>query len=166
MIGEDAAVGQEQVFRPVRFEGHRQKRHIRLFGTARALGVIAGLAGGHHVAPTVLAAFGKGADVIPGEHVFRQLLAAIETNLSVAYKQLTIRQRRHQVAGGPMSESALDRDDGADRDARALSADAVVAAAEGEGVIAGVPGDHGFEVEQHRFAPGNPAQWLTGHVES
>ncbi len=128
--------------------------------------MIARLARRHHVAPAVLAALGQGPDVIPGQHVLRQLLAAVQAHAPVAQEQLPVRQRRDQVAGYVVAGAALHRDDGTHRDAGAPAAQAVVAATEGEGLVARVPRDHGLEVQQHGLAPGNPPQWLAGHVES
>jgi len=71
LVSENAPVGQEQVLGAIRFEGHGQKRHVGLLGTARSLAVVAGLAGGNHVAPAVFATLGQGPDVIPGQHVLR-----------------------------------------------------------------------------------------------
>jgi hypothetical protein len=57
-------------------------------------------------------------------------------------------------------------DDGVHRDAGPQAAYTVAAAVKGEGMIARVPGDHGFEVEQHGLTPGNPPKWLAGDIQA
>ena len=92
LVHQNAAVAQNEVFPQTGNVRRVQQRHICLLWGAVALAVVAGFAGGVYVHPGVDTVLGKGNDVLAGEIVFMQLLAALGTHIAVARNQFAVCQ--------------------------------------------------------------------------
>jgi uncharacterized repeat protein (TIGR01451 family) len=84
LVRQDAAVAQDEVLPQAGHVGRVQQAHAGLLGRAAALAVVAGAAGRHHVHPVVLAVLGEGDDVLAGELVLVELVAAVRADVAVA----------------------------------------------------------------------------------
>ena len=64
LVGQDAAVAQDEVFPQAGDIRRKEQRHVRLLGRAVTFAVVAGTAGGDHVHPVVHAVLSEGDDVL------------------------------------------------------------------------------------------------------
>ena len=127
LVGQDAAVAQNKVF-PQRGHIRRVKqRHARLLGRAVGFAVVASLAGGDHVHPSVLAVLAEGDDVFAGQVGFVEIVAAVSAQVAVAGEEFAVGQARFQIEGVD-ARHALGADDAVDDDFRLYAGDGVVAA--------------------------------------
>jgi hypothetical protein len=130
LIGQDAAVAQDEVLPQAGHIGRIQQRHVGLLGrAAAALAVVAGPAGGDHVHPVVLPVLRKRDDVFAREVFFVEMAAAVGADIAVAGEQLAVGQAGLEVKRVDVGH-ALGADDAVDRDHRLLARDGVVAAVE------------------------------------
>ena len=63
LVGQDAAIAQDEVFPQARYVGREEQGHVRLLGRTVAFAVVAGAASGDHIHPVVHAILGEGDDV-------------------------------------------------------------------------------------------------------
>src|SRR5262245_45788524 len=141
LVGEDAAVGEDQVFGLVRHVRRVEQLDAGFLGHAVALLAVALPAGRDDVHPGVAAAARRRPDVVARQAEEVVLAAAVRAHVAVAAEQLAVVQRRHLVEAARGQRLALDGDDGMRGDARAFAGHARHAAAEREGLVAHGPGD-------------------------
>ena len=77
LICQDTFFGKEVPFVGVGFEGHRQERHVCLFGALAVLEPVAAFAGGDDIFPLVGAPARDWQDMITGELTATELSAAV-----------------------------------------------------------------------------------------
>ena len=127
LVIQYAAVAQNKVF-PQRGHIRRvQQRHARLLGRAVGFAVVAGLAGGDHVHPSVLAVLAEGNDVFASQIGFVEIVAAVSADISIAGKQFAVGQARLEVKRID-AWHALGANDAVDSNDGLLAGDGVVAA--------------------------------------
>src|SRR5258706_13218585 len=97
LVGEDAAVGEDQELGAVGNVGRVDELHVRLFGGAAAFLLIARAAGRDDVHPMVPSAARHGQDVIAGEPEGREVAAAEGADETVAVEKLAVVQWRYLV---------------------------------------------------------------------
>ena len=66
LVGQNAAVAQNEVFPQARHVRREQERHMGLLGRAVAFAVVAGTAGGDHIHPAIHTILGERNDVFAG----------------------------------------------------------------------------------------------------
>src|SRR5687767_1336034 len=88
LVGEDAAIGEDEELRAVRNVRGVEQLHVRLFRRAAALPLVAGAARRDHVHPRVAPAARHGQDVVAGQPVVREVAAAEGAHEAVAVEEL------------------------------------------------------------------------------
>ena len=127
LIGQDAAVAQNEIF-PQAGNIRRVKQwHVGLFGRATALAVIAGAAGGDHVHPCVDAVLSEWNDVLARQIRLVEMPSAVGTDIAVTHKQFAVGQARTQieridVGYSARTNNAVHADDGLQPRAGVVSA--------------------------------------------
>ncbi len=155
LVGQNAPVAQNEVFPQARYVGRVQKRHVGLLGGAATLAVVAGAAGRDNVHPVVNAVLGKGNDVLAGQVLFMEMVAAIGADVAVTGKKLAICQAWLEIEGvdvgnTPRANDAVDRDDGL------LTRNCIVATMEHRDFTTGFPAHLARGVMNHRLLKRNP----------
>ena len=112
LVGQDAAVAQNEVFPQAGNIRRVEQGHVGLLGGAAAFAVVAGAAGGDDVHPVVAAVLGEGDDVLACEFGFVVLAAAVGADVAVAGKELAIGEARLEIKGVDIG-NALGADDAA-----------------------------------------------------
>src|SRR5687767_3799569 len=165
LVGEDPAVGEDQVLRLVRHIRRVQQLDARLLRQAIALLAVALAAGRHHVHPGVAPAARQRPDVVARQAEEAVLATAVGAHVAVAAEQLAVVERRHLVKALGRQCLALDGDDGMRRDARAQAGTARNPAVEGEGFLAHGPRDQVLRVIEAGLLPADPAVGHTVVIE-
>src|SRR5258706_1969255 len=94
LVGEDAAVGENQVLGLVRDVGRVEKFHAGLLRQAVALAAVAMAAGRDHVHPGVAPAARERLDVVARQAEIAELAAAVAAHVAVAAGELPGVERR------------------------------------------------------------------------
>ena len=129
LVGQDAAVAQDEVLPQAGHIRGVHQGHARLLGRAVALAVVAAPAGGDHVHPAVQPALAHGPDVLAGEVLIGKMVATVGAQVAVAGKQLAVGDGGAQIERVDVGHT-VGADDGVDRDQRLLAGDGVVSAME------------------------------------
>jgi hypothetical protein len=166
LVRQDVTVRQDKVLGLVWHIGGKQQQHARLFGRTPGLALIAAAAGGDDIHPDIGAALRYRFDVITGEALRAEFIAAVAAYLAVAVEQFAVGEWWRLVQTACRQGLALDGDDAVGSDRRALTGDAGVPANEGETFLACIPGDQIFCVVEERMLPSDPAMGLAVHVQS
>src|SRR5712691_3491555 len=157
LVGENAAVGEDQVLGLVRNVRRVEQLQAGLLRQAVALVPVAVPAGGDDVHPGVASAARQRRDVVARQPEVAELAAAVRAHVPVAPEQLAVVQRRHVVEAFRCQRLALDGDDGVGGDARALAGQPADAAVISEGLVAQRPRDQVLRVVEARLLPADPA---------
>ena len=115
LVGQNAAVAQNEVFPEAGHIRRVEQRHVGLLGRAIAFAVVAGFAGGDDVHPVVYAMLAEGADVFAGEFGFVEFVAAVGANVAVTGKQFAVGQAGFELKGIDFGH-ALGANDAVDTD--------------------------------------------------
>ncbi len=92
LIGENAAIAEQQILRPGRRKRYRQQGHLRFVRSAVVLATVTTAAGGHHIGPDIPALARNGNDVVTGQFADRKVLATVHAEMMIAVKQGLIGQ--------------------------------------------------------------------------
>src|SRR5471032_740504 len=161
LVGEDAAVGEDEELGAVRYIGRVDEVHVRLFGSTAAFLLVARAARGDDVHPGVAAAARHRKDMVAGEAERREVAAAERAHEAVAVEELAVVQGRHLVEALDGERLAADRDDRIGGDARDLAGAVAAPAGHREGLAAHFPGNALLGVVPDSLLPGDPA---VGHA--
>jgi len=155
LVGQDAAVTQNEVFPQAGHVGRKEQRHVRLLRRTVAFAVVAGAAGGDHVHPVVHAVLGKRDDVFACEVGLVKMPTAIGADIAVAGEELAIGQAWTQIKGVDIGH-ATGADDAVDPDYGLQAGDGIVAAAKDGDLAAGFPAHFACCVIDDRLLKRNP----------
>ena len=117
LVGQNAAVAQNEVFPQARHVRRVQERHMGLLGRAVAFAVVAGTAGGDHIHPAVDTILGEWNDVLAGQIFLMEPFTAVSADTAITDEQLVVGQTWFKEKGvdtwhAPGANNAVDRDDG------------------------------------------------------
>ncbi len=110
LVGQDAAPAQDHVFMKAGHVGQVIELPPQFMECAVALAAIAVATGGDAVLPGVDAPARGGHDVLPGQVIPLEAVAAIGTHLPITHEQLGVGQGG-LLAPGPAGDAAMHRDD-------------------------------------------------------
>ncbi len=161
LIGQNAAIAQNEIFPQAGHIRRVKQGHMRLFGRAGGFAVVAAFAGGDDVHPIVLAAQGIGDDVFTSQLIFfvtTAIHAAIGADVAITHEEFAVGEAGAQVKGVDAGH-AFGANDGADVNDALLAGDGIVAAMKCGHTFAHFPTHLIGSVVDHRLLHTDPALW-------
>jgi hypothetical protein len=158
LIGQDAAVAQNEVFPQAGHIRRVKQRHMRLLGRAGGFAVVAAFAGGDDIHPAIHAALGVGDDVFAREVFFVEMVAAIGADVAVAHEEFAVGQARAQIEGVDIGH-AFGANDGRDMNDALLARDGVVPTAKCGHALAHFPAHLFGGIVDDRLLQADPTLW-------
>src|SRR5258708_5350531 len=157
LVGEDAAIGEDQELGAVRNVGRVDELHVRLFGSAAAFLLVARAAGRDDVHPMARPAARHREDVVAGEPEGREVAAAECADETVAVEKLAVVQWRYLVETLDRERLAANRDDRIGGGARAFPRAVAMPAVDRERFAPCFPSYTFLGVIPNSLLPGDPS---------
>lgn len=132
LISQNAAIGEDQVFRLVGYIRCVEQEHMGLLWRSPTFALVATAACGDHIHPGVRATLGYGHDVVPGQAAKGQVDAAIGADLAIPVEEFAVGKRGGLDQGTGRKGFAPDGDNAVGTDFGALTGFAADAAMHGE----------------------------------
>src|SRR6185437_13277149 len=164
LVGQDVAVGQDQVFHPARLVGNGEQRHRGLLRRAPAFLQIAREARRNHVLPDVMTAARQRHHVVAGEFPAGAVTTAVQAEIAIAREQGGVAERGRRIDGTAVAAAAA-RHDRMQAQGALVADVAVEAAVQGETGVTQRPGDRFAHVQASRILPADPVEDASARVE-
>src|SRR6185437_5745192 len=164
LVGQDVAVGQDQVFHPARLVGNGEQRHRGLLRRAPALLQIARETRRNDVLPDVLTAARQRHDVIAGEFPAGAVTTAVQADIAIAREQGGVAERGRRINGAAVAAAAARHDRMQAQDALVATV-AVEAAVQGQAGLTQRPRDGFADIKACRILPADPVEDAPARVE-